>query len=382
MVFSYMRAFLLGAVLLVGITGFAGTASAATVSCESHIRDFTPYVYEDGLNSFDLFYDGAGAPVVLETTVAGRVLEPRYTSIWDGAVTKIHVDVPGWYGFSGTVPVRVTVASLNGCLETAQFDVFVPKAAPKTSPVVQSGTGHATPAISQPSPVKVATPVTPEVIIAPTQEAETLVTPETPVSGPFRVSCTAAAALSWGVGHPMPLSHIVERREIGFGKFVSIAKLPGGVSEYVDDSSDGKAYVYRVVRLNADSTVSVSEPTPCYTPETVVVTPTTTSGFAAACSSWGGSVWGFLLALHLAAAVITISYLQSLIAGNGWRFTTALFIPFAITLGLWFWFDTCRANQWFPISVSLITLIALIIGPAFSDQEPEDAQDVSTHVTF
>ena len=143
--------------LVVGIFGNAVSAEATTLPavCTNTpvVQDFKPYVYEGDLHSFDYTVVGDGTPVATATVVGGNALESRFTTYWKtdtAQATKIHVDVPSWYGIAGEVHIMVSVMTATGvgCVVQKEFvvqlpvrhiDAVVPVTHP-TQPAQQTGT--------------------------------------------------------------------------------------------------------------------------------------------------------------------------------------------------------------------------------------------------
>ncbi|MBI4068152.1 hypothetical protein HY413_01945 [Candidatus Kaiserbacteria bacterium] len=162
--------FIVSAVLYVGlfIAGILGTtirAEAATMPAvcvnAPTIENFKPYVYEDGdLHSFDYTVVGDGTPVATATVVGGHALESRFTTYWQTGTTqatKLHVDVPSWYGIAGEVHIMVSVMTATSidCVVQKEF-------------VVQLPTRH----LTAPTPVTPTHPATPTGTSSTTKLAE------------------------------------------------------------------------------------------------------------------------------------------------------------------------------------------------------------------
>jgi len=134
----------------------------------------------------------------------------------------------------------------------------------------------------------------------------------------------------------------------------------------------GTEYAYRVRGFDGVSFLKDTQSAECAIPAESAGGTINPVKPAATCHSWGVPVWAGLLVLHLVAALIIMDMLAVLLIGNGWRFTVALFVPFALFLTLWFVFDGCRTQQWFPVIVTLITLLTLfsptLFGPKRNEQ--------------
>ncbi|MEK7628289.1 MAG: hypothetical protein AAB421_02635 [Patescibacteria group bacterium] len=136
-------------------TAHAQTAPACTTPV---INNFTPHVYEGSLDSFDYTVEGQGSILVVGTEVSGRKIEPRYATTWREAKTRIHVDVPGWYGFSGNTSIKVQVmtGASTTCMTTQSFSVVLPVVAAVAKPVY---TTSATPSVKAETPAPKPQPV-------------------------------------------------------------------------------------------------------------------------------------------------------------------------------------------------------------------------------
>lgn len=82
------------------------------------------------------------------------------------------------------------------------------------------------------------------------------------------------------------------------------------------------------------------------------------------CVSWPRGTWIFLTVIAIAAVLVILDSLPFLLAGNGVRFAAVLLAMFLVLLALWFTFDRCHVNRWFPLVVTLITLGTLVMPTA------------------
>lgn len=173
--------FIVTAVLYIGlfVAGILGTttrAEAATMPAvcvnAPTIENFKPYVYEDGdLHSFDYTVVGDGAPVATATVVGGHALESRFTTYWQTGTmqaTKLHVDVPSWYGIAGEVHIMVSVmtATSVGCTVQKEFVVQLPT--------------HHVKAVTPVTPTHPATPPTTPTTVKPVEKGKTAHTDKKP----------------------------------------------------------------------------------------------------------------------------------------------------------------------------------------------------------
>ncbi len=323
---------------------FAGSASAQTAlpQCNGHVQSIVPHVYNGTLDSFDYFYSGTEGAQVLRTTVGGNVLSPRYTTTWKNTETKFHVDVPKWFNLSGSVSIEVVLMGKDGCIETRVFTVNIPSQPVRTVPHI--------------STVPVSVPVENQATPVQTPETATTVS-TTPQGQALEVVCSPTeASLTWAA-QPGSTSYIVERSEAG-SDFAAIKIVKGEVGTYRDTTViNGHVYTYRVRGFDGVHFTGTSVEARCGVP--VDAAAPIIPEKPGSCSTWPAAAWVALLIGQLVLALITIDMLGILLIGNGWRFTAALFIPFAGLLSVWFVFDACRTFQWFPILVTLITLVTL-----------------------
>ncbi|MBP9668755.1 MAG: hypothetical protein KBE09_00500 [Candidatus Pacebacteria bacterium] len=331
-----------------------------TIQCNpSEISGFVPYVYDGQLHSFDYFHNGLPG-TILRTTVGGITLTPNYTSVWISGTTtqKVHVDVPGWYSLSGNVPVVVEVLSRTGCASTQTFAVMLP-----VTPVKPTYTVAIAPV---PSFVPTATPTAPIIEasqpVAPTETPTVSALPSIELS----VSCSPEkVALTWDAPKGTANEFAIERANTG-ESFMRLESVAGTVLTFTDENvSAGEQYAYRVIGLKEGRAVLSSPTKDCGVPANAAgaTVPTKAAGKCGWASQW----WTVFLIAQIVTSLIIINLLSELLRGNGWRFTLALFLPFALLLGLWFAFDVCRSNQWFPIMVTLITLATLFAPTFFKD---------------
>lgn len=338
---------------------FAGSASAQTAlpQCGVHVQNIVPHVYNGTLDSFDYFYTSTETAQVLRTTVGGNVLSPRYTTTWKDTGTKFHVDVPRWFNLSGPVSIEVVLMGKDGCIETRVFTVNVPVQPVQAIPHVN------TPPVSTPTQNQVTPVQTPETSISAVSA--------TPQGQALKVVCSPTeASLTWAA-QPGSTSYIVERSDED-SDFAAIKIVRSGVDTYRDTTVEsGKVYTYRVRGFDGVHFTGTSVEARCGVPVNAAA-PITPSNNENTCSTWPATAWVALLIVQLVLALITIDMLGALLTGNGWRFTTALFIPFAGLLSLWFVFDACRTFQWFPILVTLITLVTLFAPALLVKQSREN----------
>ena len=331
----------------------------------SEIVGFVPYVYEGQLHSFDYFHSGLPG-TILKTTVGNIELTPNYTSVWiSGTSTqKVHVDVPGWYALSGSVPIHVQVLSRTGCLSSQTFLVTLPAASQ----------GAVTPAIvpveyTGPS-TKPGAQVSPSTTGGNTSQPNAMMPSTTgSASIDLEVSCAPAEVeLSWSAPTKVSSEFAIERAATG-ASFTRLGSVSGKVFTFVDTRvTAGTQYAYRVIGISDGRAVVTSPTKECGVP--VDAAGALVPGKVVKCG-WATSWWTVLLIAQIVASLLVINLLVALLQGNGWRFTLALFVPFALLLGLWFAFDSCRSNQWFPIMVTLITLATLFAPTFFKDTREE-----------
>lgn len=331
--------------------GHYAQAQTPTVSqCNpSEIAGFVPYTYDGKLHSFDYFYNGLPG-TVLKTVVGGIEIQPSYVSVWRVGTTtqKIHVDVPGWYSFSGNTTIAVEVLSRSGCTNKQVFTVVLP-----TAPVVQGPTKHTVTTTSAAVASHNATAQAPA-----TQTPE----PISKASMDLEILCgSSSAQLRWSSEQGNLDEILVERAAAGssFERLHSASSLE---QTYTDMAvHENTSYTYRVVGLEEGRAVITS---PTKTCTLAGVGSLQETGQRTGKCGWAASWWSVLLVAQILSSLLIISVLAALLQGNGWRFTLALFAPFALLLGMWFAFDSCRENQWFPIMVTLVTL-ATLFAPTF-----------------
>ena len=82
------------------------------------------------------------------------------------------------------------------------------------------------------------------------------------------------------------------------------------------------------------------------------------------CVGWPRGTWIFLTIICIAAVLVILDSLPYLLTGNGVRFAVVLLAMFLVLLALWFTFDRCRENRWFPLVVTLLTLGTLVMPTA------------------
>ena len=82
------------------------------------------------------------------------------------------------------------------------------------------------------------------------------------------------------------------------------------------------------------------------------------------CVGWPRGTWIFLTIICIAAVLVILDSLPYLLTGNGARFAIVLLAMFLVLLALWFTFDRCRENRWFPLVVTLLTLGTLVMPTA------------------
>ncbi len=330
----------------------------------SEIVGFVPYVYDGQIHSFDYFHSGLPG-TILKTTVGNIELTPNYTSVWiSGTSTqKVHVDVPGWYPLSGNVPIRVEVLSRTGCLSSQTFFVTLPTTAHTVvKPVTPTGNIGAS---AQPAPLAPATTIQNDV----SQPSPVVPSTTGNASIDLDVSCAPTeVTLSWSAPTKVSSEFAIERAATG-ASFTRLGSVSGKVLTFVDTHvTAGTQYAYRVIGISEGRAVVTSPTKECGVP--VDAAGTTVPGKAVGCG-WATSWWTVLLIVQIVTSLLIINLLTALLEGNGWRFTLALFAPFALLLGLWFAFDSCRSNQWFPIMVTLITLATLFAPTFFKDTREE-----------
>ncbi len=150
---------LYAAVFVFGLFVFTGITEAAlpepyavnpTPTCVSpKIQNFTPYIYDGELHSFEYTVSGSENPLVVATVVGERGIEYRYTTQRRGeGLSRVHVDVPGWYGFSGDTRIVASVATGADahCWSVAEFRVKL-SGPTKSAATVTAITPVATPTV-------------------------------------------------------------------------------------------------------------------------------------------------------------------------------------------------------------------------------------------
>lgn len=86
-------------------------------------------------------------------------------------------------------------------------------------------------------------------------------------------------------------------------------------------------------------------------------------------------VWVFLLVAFVALLVFNLSYNFKEATKVQWFWETILALAF---LGLWFLWDTCRANLWFPLSVIQIGIIIFVSYLYFFEKKlPKEREEMS-----
>lgn len=146
--------------LLVGSFGIP-TAAEASVTCqEPSIGNFTPYVYNGSLHSFEYTIDSPSgiSHLPLGIEVAGVDVDLYYVSVWHNQGPNrvlIHVDIPESIAMSGNTEINVTNLQITQgpppiCVSGAVFHVnlsgtYVPPTAPPTTPTVPVVTAPETP---------------------------------------------------------------------------------------------------------------------------------------------------------------------------------------------------------------------------------------------
>lgn len=300
-------AILLASFLVVGSAEATTTNSpsnsqwATTSSCtKPSIQGFTAYIYEGELNSFEYTVVGCDHPLV-SATVAGRVIENRYATFKSvqAGITRVHVDVPSWYGFSGDT--SIVIAALTGpkidCFAQSEFHVKLAEY------------------VSQDSIAQVVEPPVMPVVemINPISK-----TPEPPTK----------------VG-------IIE------GGSTDVVAEDGTQKE--DQKSDNEGLTRKMVASISAFLGSNVEKGTCKTMPT--------------------SGWIALAIICVVAILIVVDRLPYLLSGNGVKFAVVLLIIFLVMLGLWFIFDQCRSQRWFPIVVTLLTLGTLITPTALDTKK-------------
>lgn len=163
----------------------AAQAQVATVSCGAPtISNFTPYVYNGNLESFDYYVeDTTGKSYLpLSTTINGQAVDLNYVSVWHNVgpnKIKVHVDVPdalviGNQAIIGVGILQITQGPPPVCPTQAVFHVNLPGA--NNVPVSPGTTVGTTPIPTTPTipPTTVITPTTPT---TPTTTPATTTTP-------------------------------------------------------------------------------------------------------------------------------------------------------------------------------------------------------------
>lgn len=276
---------LLASFLIVGSAEATSNSSWATPSSctKPTIQSFTAYIYEGELNSFEYTVVGCDQPLV-SATVAGRIIENRYATFKriQAGVTRVHVDVPNWYGFSGDT--SITVSALSGanlrCWAQVEFHVKLKEKEMVSENVIEKS---------------VTTTYAPEPIEK---------TPEAP---------TKVNIVKDGSKENTAI------REGGSDSEGLTQKMVASINAFLG-SNDGKG----------------------------------------TCKTLPVSGWIALAIICVVAILIVVDRLPYLLSGNGVKFAVVLLIIFLVMLGLWFIFDQCRSQRWFPIVVTLLTLATLI----------------------
>lgn len=354
-----MRSLLFSLFIIVACA-LPATSHAQTVPTSCAIDAvFVPYVYDDGvLHSFDVFIE-SGAP--LDTgvvTVGSHTLDPRLTTTWDigGGFEKVHVDVPSWYNLSGEIQIYLAV-SHETCQNDYNFTVHLPKKA-EYVPIVSIET------LSKPATSGGSYETSPP--------EETGNTTQSVDKGgdmlTLALSCTDnVISASWAPVAGAE-SYVLEKT-VSDSTFLAV-KVLGATSASYDYTwtGDDLNQSYRLRAFAKGSFIATSEAVMCKGKGGAAGTiappvPRETCGPLPALG------WIGLLVVQITLSLLTIDLSRMLLSGNGWRFVLALFIPFASLLGLWFFLDLCRLNQWFPIAVTIITLLTLF-APTFWNNKP------------
>ena len=182
--------------LFIGIYSVPVAAHADTISCNTPvIGDFTPYVYNGHLDSFDYYVtDPTGTSYVpLATTINGKSIDLNYVSVWHTANSdsvKVHVDVPDELYLAANLTIaigslQVTQGPPPICISQAVFHVNLPG----SYTPVPVGT-NPNPISSNPTPVTTPTPVVSNPI--------PVVSNPTPVGGETATTSTTTPVLSVG----------------------------------------------------------------------------------------------------------------------------------------------------------------------------------------
>lgn len=293
---------LYAAALVIGFVLLGGTAEAAlpepygvnqVASCVAPvISNFTPYIYDGELHSFEYTVNGSESPLVV-AVVGERGIEYRYSTQRKGnGASRVHVDVPGWYGFTGEM--RVVVSVLTGadahCWSAAEFHVKLA------------------------GPTKVPTDTTKETLEVPTPPKNVIVIDSAPLSGEHAGS---------------------------------VAVVPKDKDQSVKSKEESLTRsMVATIGSFFGSKVSKDE-----------------------CKTLPRTAWIALAIVCLVAILIVIDRLPYLLKGNGVKFAIVLLAVFVVMLGIWFIFDRCRSYRWFPIVVTVLTLLTLITPTALDTKK-------------
>ncbi len=192
----YAAVFVFGLLVFTGITEAALPEPYAinpTPACATpKIQDFTPYIYDGELHSFEYTVMGSENPLVVATVVGERGIEYRYTTQrrLDGS-SRVHVDVPGWYGFSGDTRIVVSVATGADarCWGVAEFRVKLDGPTKSAAPI--TATAQVAPPPAKP---RAETPPPPKdvSVLDNTVPAGTPSTPTTPTDSEEKISSDAS----------------------------------------------------------------------------------------------------------------------------------------------------------------------------------------------
>lgn len=305
------------AILLVGFFGPSAVSHAQTAPVCAEpltIGLFTPYIYEDGdLHSFDYLVSGAEDVRINKTVVGGIILEDRYSTQWDTALDadRVHVDVPGWYGYTGVVPIEISVSRLDGSCETpAFFSVTLPERQGNVSRVTPTSTSGA------------------------------------------------------GAGYEyVPNSASVGAQESG-----STARNTDSVSNGVETQSvdDMLAAIDAMGSTIKDNLVFGPM---LVTPPAAENDVVNNGHPGLQCGPITLSGWVLLTLIHVALALIAGLYLWRMFGGASWWVGITILVPLLILLGLWFTLDTCRLFRWFPAITALIGFISILLVPMLDGNE-------------
>lgn len=253
-----------------GVT-HAQTLPPAPICSAPTITNFTPFVYEGELHSFEYSILDDQPHLPLAVQIAGQQVPQRYVTIWDHkqpGARVVHVDVP-FLDLDGSTNISVvntqvsSGSSVPGCATSVQFQVNLP--------------------------------VDPQPIPQPP------VTPPAPPSGPT---------------------------------------TGGGGVDAPDNNGDNGETPATSTDNGGGGGVIAPPPSDL-------------------CISAPLRVWVFLGMAALLIALISLAYMPRIAQSNALLAATIL-IPLILLLGVWYFFDTCRAYMWFPIAILLISLGTLV----------------------